>query len=139
MELRTEQVKAYITPAYQDKISAEEPPSMKLSAEINTSSSEHLKTDQVTISEEAREKSTNDKNQAAMRKLSGQEDVGVTNDKEPKTVDEKIAELQEKIAKLIAEIAQARRSGDEEKTKRMEAELAMLNGQLLQLIEQKTA
>jgi hypothetical protein len=139
MELRTEQVQAYITPAYQDKISAAEQPSMKLSAEINTSSSEHLKTDQVTISEEAREKSTDDKNQAAMRKLSGQEDVGVTNDKEPKTVDEKIAELQEKIAKLIAEIAQARRSGDEEKTKRMEAELAMLNGQLLQLIEQKTA
>jgi hypothetical protein len=139
MELRTEQLQAYITPAYQDTISAAEQPSMKLSAEINTSSSEHLKTDQVTISEEAREQSTNDKNQAAMRKLSGQEDVSVTNGEEQKTVDEKIDELQEKIAKLIAEIAQERRSGEEEKTKVMEAELAMLNAQLLQLIEQKLA
>ena len=137
MELRTEQLQAFIAPAYQEKVSASEQSSMKVSAEINTSSSEHLKTDQVTISEEAREKSTNDKNQAAMRKMSGQEEISGTNGKEQKTVDEKIAELQEKIAELIAEIAQERRSGDEEKTKSMEAELAMLNSQLLQLIEQK--
>jgi len=139
MELRTEQLQAYITPAYQEKSSASEQPSVKVSAEINTSTSEHLKTDQVTISEEAREKSTNDKNQAAMRKLSGQEEVGRTNGEEQKTVEEKISELQEKIAELIAEIAQERRNGDEEKTKSMEAELAMLNAQLLQLIEKKMA
>jgi hypothetical protein len=138
MELRTEQLPSYIASAYQEKTSASEPALMKVSAE-NNSSSEHLKTDQVTISEEAREKSTKDKNQAAMRKLSGKEDVGGTNGKEQKTVDEKVAELQEKIAELIAEIAQARRSGDEEKTKIMEVELAMLNAQLLQLIEQKLA
>mgnify|MGYP000001359348 CR=1 FL=1 len=137
MELRTEQLQASIAPAYQEKISASEPTSMRVSAENNTSTSEYLKTDQVTISEEAREKSTNDKNQAAMRKLSGQEEVNKTNGEEQKTVDEKIAELQEKIAELIAEIAQERRSGDEERTKSMEAELAMLNAQLLQLIEQK--
>ena len=89
MELRTEQLQAYITPAYQEKITASEQASMKVSAEINISTSEHLKTDQVTISEEAREKSTNDKNQAAMRKLSGQEEVSGTNGKEQKTVDEK--------------------------------------------------
>lgn len=137
MELRTEQQQASIAPAYQEKISASEPASMKGSAEIDTSSSGNLKTDQVTISEEAREKSTDDKNQAAMRKILGQEEVSGTNGKEQKTVDEKIAELQEKIAELIAAIAQERRSGDEERTKSMEAELAMLNSQLLQLIEQK--
>jgi len=137
MELRTEQVQAYIAPAYQEKMSASEQASMKVSAERNTSTSEHLKTDQVSISEEAREKSTNDKNQVAMRQILGQEDVSGTNGKEQKTVDEKIAELQEKIAELIAEIAQERRSGDEDRAKSMEAELAMLNAQLLQLIEQK--
>ena len=137
MELRTEQLQAYISPAYQEKTSASESASMKVPAEINTSTSEHLKTDQVTISEEAREKSASDKNQAAMRKLLGQEDVSGTNGEEQKTVEEKIAELKEKIAELIAEIAQERRNGDEEKTKSMEAELAMLNAQLLQLIEQK--
>ena len=137
MELRTDQLKSSIAPAYQEKISASDQAAMKVSAEINTSSSEHLKTDQVTISAEAREKSTDDKNQAAMRKILGQEEVSGTNGEEKKTVDEKIAELQEKIAELIAEIAQERRNGDEEKTKSMEAELAMLNSQLLQLIEQK--
>jgi hypothetical protein len=139
MELRTEQLSSYLAPAHQEKTLASEPAPMKVSAENNSSSSEHLKTDQVTISEEAREKSTKDKNQAAMRKLSGQEDVGGINGKEQKTVDEKVAELQEKIAELIADIAQARRSGDEEKAKIMEGELAMLNAQLLQLIEQKLA
>jgi hypothetical protein len=141
MELRTEQLQASIAPAYQENISASASASgqasLKVSAEINTSSSEHLKTDQVTISEEAREKSTNDKNQTAMRKILGKEDVSGTNGEEKKTVDERISELQEKIATLIAEIAQERRSGDEERTKSMEAELAMLNSQLLQLIEQK--
>ncbi|PKG80944.1 hypothetical protein CXF85_19435 [Colwellia sp. 75C3] len=137
MELRTEQLQSSIAPAYQEKISIAEQAPMKVSAEINTSSSEHLKTDQVTISEEAREKSTNDKNQAAMRKMAGQDEVSGANGEEKKTVDEKIAELQEKIAELVAEIAQERRSGDEERTKSMEAELAMLNSQLLQLIEQK--
>ena len=137
MELRTEQLQAYIAPTYQEKMSASEQASMEVSAEKNTSTSEYLKTDQVTISEEAREKSTNDKNQAAMRKILGQEEVSGTNSEEQKTIDEKIAELQEKIAELIAEIAQERRNGDEERTKSMEAELAMLNSQLLQLIEQK--
>ena len=137
MELRTDQLQASIAPAYQEKILASEQAPMKVSAEINTSTSEHLKTDQVTISAEAREKSTNDKNQAAMRKILGQEEVSGTNGEEKKTVDEKIAELQEKITELIAEIAQERRNGDEEKTKSMEAELAMLHSQLLQLIEQK--
>ena len=46
-------------------------------------------------------------------------------------------ELQEKITKLTAEIAQERRSGNNEKVKTMESELVMLNSQLLQLIEQK--
>jgi hypothetical protein len=137
MELRTEQLQASIAPAYQENISASGQASLKVSAEINTSSSENLKTDQVTISEEAREKSTNDKNQTAMRKILGKEEVSGTNGEEKKTVDERISELQEKIATLIAEIAQERRSGDEERTKSMEAELAMLNSQLLQLIEQK--
>ena len=137
MELRTDQMQAFIAPTYKENIVSAEQTATKVSAEINTKYSEPLKTDQVTISDEAREKSIDDKNQAAMRKLLGKEETDKTNGKGEQSLEEKMAELQEKITKLMAELAQERRSGDEEKIKSMEAELAMLNLQMLQLIEQK--
>jgi len=105
------------------------------SAEKELSTNSH--SDQVNISEEARQKSVDDTNQAAMRKIMGKEDVNKTEGEDQKALDEKIAELQEKITKLTAEIAQERRNGNNEKLKTMESELVMLNSQLLQLIEQK--
>jgi hypothetical protein len=138
MELRAGQMQSSIASEYNTKITTDQTSIMAV-AETTTASSEHLKTDQVSISEEAREKSFNDKNQEAMRKILGKEGVDATNTEEPKSLDDKIAELQEKIVKLMAEIAQERRNGDEEKTKSMEVELAMLNAQLLQLVEQKMA
>jgi hypothetical protein len=143
MELHTGKMQVAIAPADQEKISASEQAALKV-AEVNAiaeknsiSSPTNSPADTVTISEEAREKSVNDANQAAMRKMMGKEEVDETNGEKPQTLDEKIAELQEKIAKLMAEIAQERRSGNDEKVKGMEAELAILNSQLLQLIEQK--
>jgi hypothetical protein len=139
VELRAEQIQASIVQEYNTKITLPDQTSMKSTVETTTASSEHLKTDQVSISESAREKSINDKNQEAMRKILGKEGVTVSDTEEPKTLDEKIAELKEKIAELTAKLAQERRNGDEEKTKVMEVELAVLNSQLLQLVEQKMA
>lgn len=137
MELQLEQTQVVNTAVNPIKTSATEQVEMKASNKVNIASSEHPETDQVTISEEAKEKSINDKNQAAMRKMLGNEDIDERNGEGKNTLDEQIAELQEKIAKLTTEIAQERRQGNEEKTKGMEAELVMLNAQLLQLIEQK--
>ena len=94
-------------------------------------------TDQVNISEEGRQKSIDDENQAAMRKMAGNEDVNSAQADGEQTLDEKIAELREEITKLTADITQERTSGNDEKAKAMEAELVMLNAQLLQLIEQQ--
>ncbi|MFT5757801.1 MAG: PDZ domain-containing secreted protein [Alteromonadaceae bacterium] len=143
MELQSDKMQVAIAPAHQEKIPASEQAALKVAAlnataEKNaTLSATNSPADKVTISEEAREKSVNDANQAAMRKMMGKEEVDGTDGEKPQTLDEKIAELQEKIAKLTAEIAHERRSGNDEKVKGMEAELAMLNSQLLQLIEQK--
>ncbi len=57
----------------------------------------------------------------------GKEDVNEAEGEGQRTLEEKIAELQEKITKLTAEIAQERRSGSNEKAKTMESELVMLN------------
>ena len=99
--------------------------------------SANSQTDQVNISEEARQKSIDDENQAAMRKMAGNEDVNSAQADGEQTLDEKIAELREEITKLTADITQERTSGNDEKAKTMEAELVMLNAQLLQLIEQQ--
>ena len=140
MELPTKNMQVTIAPIHQEQISASEQAIVKVAAELKTtslSSEKRLPADQVNISEEARQKSIDDKNQAAMRKMLGKEEVDETKNEGQKTLDEQIAELQEKIAKLTTDIAQERRSGNDEKAKTMESELAMLNAQLLQLIEQK--
>ena len=138
MKLNTENMQVTIAaPTYQEPVS-----SAKL-AELNQATSDEKKlsvntqSDQVNISEEARQKSLDDENQSAMRKLMGKEEVDEVQGEGKETLDEKIAELQEKIAKLTIEIAQERSRGNDEKAKTMELELVMLNSQLIQLIEQK--
>ncbi len=133
MKLYTESMQFNVAvPTHQEPVSA-----AKL-AELNQTSLDENKTsvkpqsDQVNISEEARQK-----NHAAMRKMLGKEEVDKTEAGGEETLDEKIAEFQEKITKLIAAIAQERRSGNDEKVKTMESELVMLNAQMLQLMEQK--
>jgi hypothetical protein len=136
MKLYTENMQVNI-PIYQAPVSV-----LKLD-ELNGALSAEKKlpvnsqSEQVNVSEEARQKSADDTNQVAMRKIMGKEDVNEVEGEGKRTLDEKIAELQEKITKLTAEIAQERRSGNNEKLKTMESELVMLNSQLLQLIEQK--
>jgi len=137
MELPTKNMRVAIAPAHVEQVTASQQAAIKVADESKVSTSSHLQVDQVNISEEARQKNIDDKNQAALRKMIGKEEVHETEGEGQKTLDEQIAELQEKIAKLSAEIAQERRSGNEDKAKTMESELAMLNAQLLQLIEQK--
>ena len=57
---------------------------------------------QVDISEEGAEKSLEDKNQAAFRKLLGNEDVDQASQSEGDLLDELIAEIQEKLEKTTA-------------------------------------
>ena len=140
MELHTDTMPVKIPPAHIEQISSSERAVLKVADETNSisSSSTNSQTDQITISEEASEKSINDKNQTAMRKIMGKEDAEETEGKNE--LDEMIAELQEKITKLMVEIAEERRnSGEqsEQKVKSMEAELAALNTQLIELLEQK--
>jgi len=135
MELTTEKMHVVIAPAHKEAITTSQQAAIKVADESKISN--QLQTDQVNISEEARQKNIDDKNQAALRKMMGKEEVDEAAGEGEKTLDEQIAELQEKIAKLTLEIAQERRSGNEEKAKGMESELAILNAQLLQLIEQK--
>ena len=124
-------------PIYQEPVSASKSDELNQASSAEKKLSVNSQSDQVNISEEARQKSVDDTNQTAMRKIMGKEDVNEAEGEGQRTLDEKIAELQEKITKLTAELAQERRSGNNEKAKTMESELVMLNSQLLQLIEQK--
>ena len=124
-------------PIYQEPVSASKLDELNQASSAEKKLSVNSQSDQVNISEEARQKSVDDTNQTAMRKIMGKEDVNEAEGEGQRTLEEKIAELQEKITKLTAELAQERRSGNNEKAKTMESELVMLNSQLLQLIEQK--
>ena len=126
-------------PIYQEPVSAPKLDELNQASSAEKKLSVNSQSDQVNISEEARQKSVDDTNQTAMRKIMGKEDVNEAEGEGEgkKTLDEKIAELQEKITKLTAEIARERRSGNNEKAKTMESELVMLNAQLIQLVEQK--
>ena len=136
MKLYTENMQVNI-PIYQESVSASKLDELNQASSAEKKLSVNSQSDQVNISEEARQKSVDDTNQTAMRKIMGKEDVNEAEGEGQRTLDEKIAELQEKITKLTAELAQERRSGNNEKAKTMESELVMLNSQLLQLIEQK--
>lgn len=96
--------------------------------------------DQVDISEKGKEKSLEDQNREALRKLSGNEDVSQASQSEEDPLDEQIAEIQEKIEKLLQETALLRSKEDEEsqaKVKLLEAEITGLNTQLIELLKQK--
>ena len=136
MKLYTENMQVNI-PIYQEPVTVSKLDELNQTPSAETKPSVNSQSDQVNISEEARKKSVDDSNQAAMRKIVANEDVNEAEGNGQKALDEKIAELQEKITKLTAEIAQERSSDDTEKAEILEAELVMLNMQLLQLIEQK--
>ena len=96
--------------------------------------------DQVDISEEGKEKSLEDQNREALRKLSGNEDASQVSQSEEDPLDEQIAEIQEKIEKLLQETALLRSKEDEEsqaKVKLLEAEITGLNTQLIELLKQQ--
>lgn len=96
--------------------------------------------DQVDISEEGKEKSLEDQNREALRKLSGNEDVSQASQSEEDPLDEQIAEIQEKLEKLMQEAALLRGKEDEEsqaKVKLLEAEITGLNTQLIELLKQQ--
>lgn len=98
------------------------------------------KSDQVDISEEGKEKSLEDQNREALRKLSGNEDVSQASQSKEDPLDEQIAEIQEKLEKLLQEAALLRSKDDEEsqvKVKVLEAEITGLNTQLIELLKQK--
>jgi hypothetical protein len=136
MKLYSENMQVNI-PIYQEPVSAPKLDELNQASSAEKKLSVNSQSDQVNISEEARQKRVDDTNQTAMRKIMGKEDVNEAEGEGKKTLDEKIAELQEKITKLTAEIARERRSGNNEKAKTMESELVMLNAQLIQLVEQK--
>ncbi len=136
MKLYSENMQVNI-PIYQEPVFAPKLDELNQASSAEKKLSVNSQSDQVNISEEARQKSVDDTNQTAMRKITGKEDVNEAEGEGKKTLDEKIAELQEKITKLTAEIAQERRNGNNEKAKTMESELVMLNAQLIQLVEQK--
>ncbi|WP_223231658.1 hypothetical protein [Pseudoalteromonas distincta] len=99
-----------------------------------------VKSDQVDISEEGKEKSLEDQNREALRKLSGNEDASQASQSEGDPIDEQIAEIQEKIEKLLQETALLRSKDDEEsqaKVKVLEAEITGLNTQLIELLRQQ--
>ncbi|MEI8706842.1 hypothetical protein [Pseudoalteromonas sp. B62] len=99
-----------------------------------------VQSDQVDISEEGKEKSLEDQNREALRKLSGNEDVNQASQSEEDPIDEQIAEIQEKIEKLLQETALLRSKEDEEsqaKVKVLEAEITGLSTQLIELLKQK--
>ncbi|WP_165726161.1 DUF3450 domain-containing protein [Pseudoalteromonas sp. SA25] len=99
-----------------------------------------VQSDQVDISEEGKEKSLEDQNREALRKLSGNEDASQASQSEGDPIDEQIAEIQEKIEKLLQETALLRSKDDEEsqaKVKVLEAEITGLNTQLIELLRQQ--
>ena len=126
MKLYTENMQVNI-PIYQESVSASKLDELNQASSAEKKLSVNSQSDQVNISEEARQKSVDDTNQTAMRKIMGKEDVNEAEGEGQRTLEEKIAELQEKITKLTAELAQERRSGNNEKAKTMESELVMLN------------
>ena len=142
-----EKMTVNITPVTIDPPAVKYAPVVPIAGEKNstsTSISSETKTlspDQINISKEAHKKNVDEKNQAAMQKISGNESTEETEESSGEDeLDQMIAELQEKIAELSQRIASIRSKGDEasiEKAKSLESELAMLNGQLMELLNQK--
>ncbi|MCJ8296870.1 MAG: hypothetical protein MJK15_20940 [Colwellia sp.] len=88
MKLYTENMQANI-PIYQESVSASKLDELNQASSAEKKLSVNYQSDQVNISEEARQKSVDDTNQAAMRKLMGKEDVNEAKGEGQKTLDEK--------------------------------------------------
>ncbi|WP_028865336.1 hypothetical protein [Psychromonas aquimarina] len=96
--------------------------------------------DQVEISKEAQEKNMQNKNQQALRKIAGKGQTEKTEKSASEQLDQMITSLQEKIAALIQELSSLRGKDDPQsvqKSRSMEVELASLNAQLMELLQQK--
>ncbi len=135
-----------ISTAYKKTLTVSLPPQKEQqpatqSGELNNNSKVVNQSVEVEISDEAKEKSLQDSNQKALRKLMGKEDVeGTESSDDKQTLDEMIAELQEEIAQLSQEMAQLRAKGDEQsesKAKSLEMQIASLTAQLMDLLTQK--
>jgi predicted ribosome quality control (RQC) complex YloA/Tae2 family protein len=98
-------------------------------------STENSKTDEVTISQEAKDKQLEEVNSAALQKILKTEEGEEKED----PLDQMIEELEEQIAELAQEIAQLNTNDEssQEKAKILNAELAVLNAQLIELMSQK--
>ncbi len=99
-----------------------------------------LQNDQVEISKEAQQKSMQDKNQQALRKIAAKGQTEKTEKSATEQLDQMIAALQEKIAELIQELSNLRAKDDQQsvqKSKSLQVELASLNAQLMELLQQK--
>ncbi|MCP4325423.1 MAG: hypothetical protein GY787_26975 [Alteromonadales bacterium] len=135
-----------ISTAYKKTLTVSQPPQKEQqpavqSGELNNNSKMVNQSVEVELSDEAKEKSLQDSNQKALRKLMGKEDVeGTEGSDDKQTLDEMIAELQEEIAQLSQEMAQLRAKGDEQsesKAKSLEMQIASLTAQLMDLLTQK--
>lgn len=98
-------------------------------------STENSKTDEVTISQEAKDKQLEEVNSAALQKILKTEEGEEKED----PLDQMIEELEEQIAELAQEIAQLNTNDEssQEKAKILNAELAGLQAQLIELVSQK--
>ncbi len=111
-------------------------------AEVSAAASQNdsLQNDQVEISKQAKEKNMQEQNQQALRKIAGNGETEKTEKSETEQLDQMIAALQEKIAELIQELSSLRSKDDQQsvqKSKSIEIELASLNAQLMELLQQK--
>ena len=88
MKLYTENMQVNI-PVYQKSVSTSKLDELNQASSAEKKLSVNSQSDQVNISEEARQKSVDDTNQAAMRKLMGKEDVNEAKGEGQKTLDEK--------------------------------------------------
>ena len=105
-----------------------------------STSDQVLSNDKVELSEEGKSKSMDEKNQAALRKMMGKGDVDESEESVKDPLDDKIAELKQKIADLTRELAEIRNRNDEdsmEKAKALETEINVLTAQLIELLNKK--
>ena len=100
-------------------------------------STQNSKTDEVTISQEAKDKQLEEVNAVALQKILNTEENEEGVEESP--LDQMIEELKEQIAELTQEIAKLNGNDEssQEKAKLLNAELVGLQAQLVELVSQK--
>jgi len=100
-----------------------------------SSSTQTSKADEVTISQEAKDKQLEEVNAAALQKILETEE----SEEKENSIEQIIEELKEQIAELTQEIAKLNGNDEssQEKEKILNAELAVLNAQLIELMSQQ--